>query len=73
MPAPSRSISSSASAAAVPASPRPGSGGSNKAKGEASPARLIDARIAALSDWRGETLARIRALIKDACPEAVEA
>jgi hypothetical protein len=34
---------------------------------------LIDAKIAALGDWRGETLARIRALIKEADPEAVEA
>ena len=38
-----------------------------------SPAQLIDARIAALSDWRGETLARVRALIKEADPEVVEA
>lgn len=36
------------------------------------PARLIDARIAELGDWRGETLARIRALIKRAVPEVVE-
>jgi hypothetical protein len=33
---------------------------------------LIDARIAELGDWRGETLARIRALIKDAVPGVVE-
>jgi hypothetical protein len=38
----------------------------------ASPSRLIDARIASLSDWRGETLARIRSLIKEADPEIVE-
>jgi hypothetical protein len=37
-----------------------------------SPSKLIDARIKELSDWRGETLARIRALIKKADPEAVE-
>ena len=37
-----------------------------------SPARLIDARIAELGDWRGETLARIRALIHEADPEVVE-
>lgn len=36
------------------------------------PARMIDARIAALGDWRGETLARIRALIHEADPEVVE-
>jgi hypothetical protein len=38
----------------------------------ASPAQLIDARIAELGDWRGEMLARIRALIKEADPEVVE-
>jgi hypothetical protein len=37
------------------------------------PSRLIDARIAALGDWRGETLARVRKLIKEADPDAVEA
>ena len=37
-----------------------------------SPSRLIDARIASLDDWRGETLARIRALIHEADPEVVE-
>ena len=38
----------------------------------ASPSRLIDARIKDLGDWRGETLARVRALIKQADPEVVE-
>ena len=38
-----------------------------------SPARLIDARIKELGDWRGETLARVRSLIKEACPDVVEA
>ncbi len=37
-----------------------------------SPSQLIDARIAELGDWRGETLARVRALVKEADPEAVE-
>ena len=37
-----------------------------------SPSRLIDARIQELNDWRGETLARVRDLIKRADPEAVE-
>jgi hypothetical protein len=37
-----------------------------------SPSQLIDARIAALGDWRGETLARVRALIFEADPEVVE-
>jgi len=38
----------------------------------ASPARLIDARIEELGDWRGETLSRIRRLIKQADPSVVE-
>ena len=37
-----------------------------------SPSQLIDARIKELGDWRGETLARIRSLIKQADPEVVE-
>jgi hypothetical protein len=37
-----------------------------------SPSQLIDARIKELSDWRGEALARVRALIKQADPEVVE-
>ena len=36
-----------------------------------SPSRRIDARIAELGDWRGETLARVRALIRAADPEVV--
>ena len=38
----------------------------------ASPTQLIDARIAELGDWRGTTLARVRALIKQAVPDVVE-
>jgi hypothetical protein len=37
-----------------------------------SPAELIDARIEELGDWRGKTLARVRALVKEADPEVVE-
>ena len=37
-----------------------------------SPSQLIDARIEELGDWRGETLARVRALIKQADPDVVE-
>ena len=37
-----------------------------------SPSELIDARIRELDDWRGEMLARIRALIKRADPEVLE-
>src|SRR4051812_2383618 len=41
-------------------------------KKQSSPSRLIDARIKALNDWRGETLARVRALIREADPEVIE-
>jgi hypothetical protein len=37
-----------------------------------SPAQKIDARIRELADWRGETLAHVRALIKKADPDVVE-
>jgi hypothetical protein len=40
---------------------------------EASPSQLIDARIVALGDWRGETLARVRKLIGEADAHVVEA
>ncbi len=43
-----------------------------KADEDDTPSQLINVRIAALGDWRGETLARLRALIKDADPEVVE-
>ena len=36
------------------------------------PSQLIDARIKDLGDWRGEILARLRALIHEACPDVVE-
>ena len=44
----------------------------SKGRGEDSPSHLIDERIKELSDWRGETLARVRMLIKQAEPEVVE-
>jgi hypothetical protein len=47
-------------------------GGSKAATGGDSPSQLIDARIEELGDWRGEMLAQIRALIKQADPEVVE-
>jgi hypothetical protein len=47
--------------------------GSREEKARDAPSRLIDARIKELSDWRGETLARVRTLIKQADPEVVEA
>ena len=43
-----------------------------KAKEGTSPARLIDARIKELGDWRGEMLARLRALIRQSVPDVVE-
>jgi hypothetical protein len=43
-----------------------------KRNGDGSPSELIDARIEELGDWRGETLAQIRKLVKDADPEVVE-
>ena len=40
--------------------------------GAETPSQLIDKRIAALGDWRGDTLARLRGLIREADPEVVE-
>ncbi|HEX2379197.1 MAG TPA: DUF1801 domain-containing protein [Methyloceanibacter sp.] len=45
---------------------------SGSKEGKDSPSRLIDGRIKELSDWRGETLARVRTLIKQADPDVVE-
>jgi hypothetical protein len=44
-----------------------------KETGAASASKMIDGRIKELGDWRGETLARIRVLIKQADPDVVEA
>ncbi|MCK1511622.1 DUF1801 domain-containing protein [Bradyrhizobium sp. 190] len=44
----------------------------SEARGGSSPSRQIDARIKELGDWRGDTLARIRSIIKQAVPEVVE-
>jgi hypothetical protein len=44
----------------------------SSAQNEELPSRLIDAKIDELGDWRGETLARLRALIKRADPDVVE-
>ncbi|MDQ6438216.1 DUF1801 domain-containing protein [Mesorhizobium sp. LHD-90] len=46
--------------------------GPDEAEVGASPSRLIDARIRELGDWRGETLARVRKLIREADPDVVE-
>jgi len=44
----------------------------SESQDEKSPSALIDERIGELGDWRGETLARLRALIKQAVPDVVE-
>jgi len=44
----------------------------NASQKSQSPSQLIDARIKELGDWRGKTLSRIRALIKQADPDVVE-
>jgi hypothetical protein len=49
-----------------------GTSGSKEENETASPSQLIDGRIKELSDWRGETLGRVRSLIKQADPEVVE-
>jgi hypothetical protein len=46
--------------------------GSKEANVEDSPSQLIDARIKELGDWRGETLARVRRLIKEVDPDVIE-
>jgi hypothetical protein len=46
--------------------------GSKEGTGGDSPSQRIDARIKELGDWRGETLARVRILIKQADPEVIE-
>ena len=47
-------------------------GASKKETGGDSPSHLIDARIEELGDWRGATLAKVRAIIKQADPDVVE-
>ena len=44
----------------------------NPSKSAESPSELIDAKIEALGDWRGEMLSRLRALIKEAVPDVAE-
>jgi hypothetical protein len=44
----------------------------NESQDNQSPSELIDARIDELGDWRGETLSRLRTLVKQADPEIVE-
>lgn len=49
-----------------------GKSGSKETQGGASASKLIDARIEELTDWRGDMLARLRAVIRQADPEVVE-
>ena len=49
-----------------------GKGAGMAGKTEESASELIDARISELSDWRGEMLARVRKLIKEADPDVIE-
>ncbi len=51
---------------------KPAANVSTLTENKPSPSALIDARIAELGDWRGETLKRVRALIKEADPDIVE-
>jgi hypothetical protein len=44
----------------------------NQTAATPAPSELIDARIRELGDWRGETLSRMRGLIRDAVPDVVE-
>jgi len=53
-------------------STKKGKSGSKEGKGGDSASGLIDGRIEELGDWRGETLARVRMLIKQADPDVVE-
>jgi hypothetical protein len=46
--------------------------GKNDVKKDESPSQFIDTRIQELGDWRGETLAKVRRLIKEADPQVVE-
>ncbi|KIG11992.1 hypothetical protein DB30_02144 [Enhygromyxa salina] len=55
-------------AAKKPAAKKPAA----KKPSSESASELIDAKLAALGDWRGETLSRLRALIKEAAPNVVE-
>jgi len=60
------------SAAAKNTSKKSAKSGLKERQGEDSPSPLADARRKKLSDWRGDTLARVRTLIKQADPEVIE-
>src|SRR5688500_10937368 len=65
-------IRSAASAAKARSSAKSSTKNPAVAKSAGSASELIDTRIAELGDWRGELLARLRALIKQADPEVTE-
>ena len=67
----SKSTTVSASQPAA-AKTKPGTVKDSRSKSAGSASELIDARIEALGDWRGEMLSRLRALIKEAEPEVAE-
>src|SRR5215218_9323106 len=52
--------------------PRESDGMAKQGNEESSPSQLIDAKIEELGDWRGETLAWVRSLVKQADPKVVE-
>jgi hypothetical protein len=68
----SRSTNSKTSAKRKTASAKKATAGSKEEKGGKSPAARISERIKELGDWRGETLARIRKIVKQADPDVVE-
>jgi hypothetical protein len=55
-----------------PAARKKSKSGSKQADAGEAPSRLIDARVKELNDWRGQMLARVRVLIKQADPDVVE-
>jgi hypothetical protein len=55
-----------------PAARKKSKSGSKQADAGDAPSRLIDARVKELNDWRGQMLARVRVLIKQADPDVVE-
>jgi hypothetical protein len=56
----------------IAAEAKPAKAAAKEAAAQTPASRLIDTRISELNDWRGETLARLRALIQQADPEVVE-
>src|SRR6187200_2806323 len=68
----SRPTNSKTSAKKKTASATKATAGSKEGKGGKSPAARISTRIEELGDWRGETLARIRKIVKQADPDVVE-